>query len=203
MLEFWLGEKTSLAVTNGPQNVLRHTQSSSCCAQSWMLSVINRHQSSVSCWQHVVMICLFARISQAPYIPTSPNFLWMLPVTSSQSSCQHSVHYIQPFLLMTSCFLIMGFVVEATQVVCKLKVTHQGAAHWVQTWHCTYTQMDSLWPAPDREWSLMSVTALLCHRYQIWIMFLLILILYIPEITVTECRTNSTDSVIMMQTCVL
>ena len=43
--------------TNGPRDVLHHTlQSSSCCAQSWTLSVISRRQSSVVCWQHLATI---------------------------------------------------------------------------------------------------------------------------------------------------
>jgi len=41
---------------------------------------------------------------------------------------------------MMSCFSIMGPMVQATQVGCKLKVTHQGAA-------------------PYRVWSLMSTVA--------------------------------------------
>jgi len=36
-----------LSDINGPCDALRHTQLSSCCVQSWMLSVINRWQSSV------------------------------------------------------------------------------------------------------------------------------------------------------------
>jgi len=39
--------KYILAYTNGPRDALRHTQSSSCCAQSWALRVIDRRQSSV------------------------------------------------------------------------------------------------------------------------------------------------------------
>jgi len=39
--------KQVLADTNRP-----HTQSWSCCAQSWTMSVIDRRQSSVDCWQH-------------------------------------------------------------------------------------------------------------------------------------------------------
>jgi len=39
---------------NGPCDVLHHTQSSSCCEQSWMWSVVNRRRSSVNCWQHLV-----------------------------------------------------------------------------------------------------------------------------------------------------
>jgi len=38
-----------LADTSGPRDALRHTQSSSCCAHSWTLSVIDRRRSSVDC----------------------------------------------------------------------------------------------------------------------------------------------------------
>jgi len=39
--------KQVVADTNRLCNVMHHTQSSSCCAQSWMLSVINRRRSTV------------------------------------------------------------------------------------------------------------------------------------------------------------
>jgi len=45
-----------LADSNGPRDALRHTQSSSCCAQSWTLSVIDRRRLSVDCWQHLATI---------------------------------------------------------------------------------------------------------------------------------------------------
>jgi len=38
-----------LVDTNRSRDALRHTQSSSCCAQSWTLSVIDRLRSSVDC----------------------------------------------------------------------------------------------------------------------------------------------------------
>jgi len=45
-----------LADTNGPRDALHYTQSSSCCARSWTLSVIDRRRSSVDCWQHSATI---------------------------------------------------------------------------------------------------------------------------------------------------
>jgi len=42
-----------LVDTNWPRDALRHTQSSSCCAQSRMLRVIDRRRSSVDWWQHL------------------------------------------------------------------------------------------------------------------------------------------------------
>ena len=39
-----------------------------------------------------------------------------------------AICYMFPILQMTSCFSIMGPVMQAVQVGCKLKVTHQGAA---------------------------------------------------------------------------
>jgi len=39
-----------------PRDPLRLTQSSSCCAQSWTLSVIDRRRSSVDRWQHLATI---------------------------------------------------------------------------------------------------------------------------------------------------
>jgi len=45
-----------LVDTNGPRNALHYTQSSSCCAQSWKLSVIDRRWLSVNCGQHLATI---------------------------------------------------------------------------------------------------------------------------------------------------
>jgi len=38
-----------LTDTNRPRDALRHTQSSSCCAQSWTLRVIDRQWSMCRC----------------------------------------------------------------------------------------------------------------------------------------------------------
>jgi len=41
---WYITSRHVLADTNGPSNALRHIQSSSCCAQSWTLSVIDRQR---------------------------------------------------------------------------------------------------------------------------------------------------------------
>jgi len=51
-----MSEIQVLADTNGPRNALRHTQSSSCCARSWTLSVIDRRRSSVNCWKQLATV---------------------------------------------------------------------------------------------------------------------------------------------------
>jgi len=47
-LSVFLSAHIVLADTNGPRDALRHTQTSSCCAQSWTLSVIVRRRSTVT-----------------------------------------------------------------------------------------------------------------------------------------------------------
>jgi len=73
-----------------------------------------------------VSVYLSAGISQNPYLQTSRNFLYVLPVAVVRSSSDdNGIRYVLPVLRMTSSLSIIGQA-KATPIGGMLKVTQQG-----------------------------------------------------------------------------
>jgi len=89
----------------------------------------------------------FDRISQKPYVQTSPDFRWVLPRPVAQSySGGVATCYVLPVLWMTSCTTVIARA-QSAQVGHVFTVTHPKAA-------------------PERGRSLISKIALLLLRHQ-------------------------------------